>query len=328
MKVTAEDVAKAAGVSRSAVSRAFTEGTSLAISKRNHILTIASSMGYRPNLMARRLTTGGATGLVAVVTGPIDGPYEGWLLEALSREIRARGLWPLLVPVSPGQEADPALDHALAYQVDGAIIAAGMVSSALAARSVTMGAPLVMIGRVLSETPVDTVCCDNALGMQLLAEHMKTKGFRRIAWLGGRGDTFSNRERLLALEDALQGFGQQISDKRSGDYSTESGLLQGLDLLTQNPRPDAIICANDAMAIGVISAAQRLNLRIPEDIAVAGFDDIPAAAWEPLNLTTVANPVARTASIAVNLLSDRIAGRATAPVQLRLPPELRLRRSL
>lgn len=327
MRVTADDVAVRAGVSRSAVSRAFTDGASIQPDKRAHILAVADDLGYRPNMMARSLT-GGATGLIAVVVGSISSPYESWFLDILSQDIRRRGLWPLLVPVSPGQEVEPALDHALAYQVDGAVIAAGSVNRKLAEHCTAKGAPIVVVGRVLEGGGADSVCCDNRAGMAMIAGRLAATARRRIAWIGGRMEAFSNVERYEGLIAALATHGLALTDSRSGDYSVDSGMMQALALLTGPDRPDAIVCGNDAMAIGAIAAARRLGLRIPEDVAIAGFDDIPAAAWEPYSLTTVANPVAETVREALDLLACRIAG-DTGPVStIRLPPAFRQRLSL
>ncbi|MBL4917512.1 LacI family DNA-binding transcriptional regulator [Szabonella alba] len=327
MRVTADDVAARAGVSRSAVSRAFTPGASIQPEKRAHIRAVADELGYRPNLMARGLT-GGATGLIAVVVGTISNPYESWFLDVLSQQIRALGLWPLLVPVSPGQEIEPALDHALDYQVDGAVIAAGSVNRKLAERCSSRGAPIVVVGRVLEGGGADSVCCDNHAGMAMIAERLAATGRSRIGWIGGRDETFSNVERFKGLEAALAAQGLALVATRRGDYSVDSGMAQALAMLTGPERPDAIVCGNDAMAIGAISAARRLGIAVPGALAVAGFDDIPAAAWEPYSLTTVANPVARTVEEALRLLARRIAGEAGSPETIRIAPAFRQRASL
>lgn len=327
MRVTADDVAAKAGVSRSAVSRAFTKGASIQPDKRDHILAVADDLGYRPNMMARSLT-GGATGLIAVVVGTISSPYESWFLEVLCQGIRSKGMWPLLVPVAPGQEVEPALDHALAYQVDGAVIAAGSVSRALVQRCSAHGAPVVVIGRILEGGGVDSVCCDNPAGMEMIVDRLVKTGRSRIAWVGGRPDAYSNVERFNGLIDALDAQGLSLMTSRNGDYSVDSGMTQALALLTGPIQPDAVVCGNDAMAIGAISAARRLGLRVPEDVGICGFDDIPAAEWEPYSLTTVANPVAKTVAEALRLLSCRIADKNAPAEMVRLPPVFRQRLSL
>ncbi|MBQ2261804.1 MAG: LacI family DNA-binding transcriptional regulator [Loktanella sp.] len=327
MRVTADDVAAKAGVSRSAVSRAFTKGASIQPDKRDHILAVANDLGYRPNMMARSLT-GGATGLIAVVVGTISSPYESWFLEVLSQDIRSLGMWPLLVAVAPGQEIEPALDHALAYQVDGAVIAAGSVSRALVERCSAHGSPVVVIGRVLEGGGVDSVCCDNRAGMEMLVARLAATGRSHIAWIGGRLEAFSNVERYNGLTNALSARGLTLMGTRNGDYTVDSGMMQALALLTGPNPPDAIVCGNDAMAIGAISAARRLGLRVPEDVGICGFDDIPAASWEPFSLTTVANPVAETVQEALRLLTCRMADK-TAPAEIvRLPPVFRQRLSM
>jgi DNA-binding LacI/PurR family transcriptional regulator len=130
---------------------------------------VAEELGDRPNLMARGLT-GGATGLIAVVAGSVSDTFESWFLDVLLQEIRARGLWPLLVPVSPWQEIDPALEKALGYQVDGAVIAVGSVNHKLAERCCDHGAQIVVVGRVLAGGDSDPVCCDNRAGMEMIVD--------------------------------------------------------------------------------------------------------------------------------------------------------------
>lgn len=331
MRVTADDVAAAAGVSRAMVSRAFTPGASISAGRRAQVLAVAETLGYRPNLIARGLT-GAQTGLIALVVGEVGRPYESWLLQHLGAAVRAQGCWPLLLPVRPGDEADAALDHALGYQVDGAIVAAGSISRALAERCRGSGAPVVMVGRIMAADAdggggADAVCCDNAAGMAALADRLVAGGRRRVAWIGGTAETFSDIERQAGLRAALRRHGLEPVAERRGDYSVDSGMAQALALLTAHDRPDAIVCGNDAMALGAISAALRLGVAVPDAVAVTGFDDIPAAAWEPYSLTTVRNPVGETATEALRLLRARIAGAAGPVETVRLAPKLVARRS-
>lgn len=326
MRVTANEVAKAAGVSRAMVSRAFTDGASISADKRAHIHAIAAALGYRPNLIARGLT-GGRTGLVAVVVGGVARPYEAWLLDHLCKGVRVRGSWPILMPVGPEDELDSAIENALAYQVDGAVIAAGSISRALAERCRASGAPVVLVGRILDSGGTDSVCCDNVAGMALLVDLLVARGRRRIAWIGGTAETFSNLERYAGLRAALAGYGLTLLSERRGDYSVDSGLIQALALLTGPDRPDAIVCGNDAMALGALSAAMRLGIAVPEALSVVGFDDIPAAAWDAYALTTVRNPVPETVDSALALLSARLADDSRPFQAVRLAPELIVRRS-
>ncbi|HCR99045.1 MULTISPECIES: LacI family DNA-binding transcriptional regulator [Halomonas] len=305
IRVTADDVAQAAGVSRAMVSRAFTPGASVSAKKREHVLAVAQALGYRPNLIARGLT-GRSTGLIAVVAGEISRPYEAWLLEHLVFELSSRGYQPLLLPALRGGNVTEVIDHALAYQVEGAIVAAGSVSREIADRCRASGAPLVLIGRVLESSGADAVCCDNIKGMHLLVDRLVQQGRRRIAWLGGTEDTFSDQERRLGVEQALSHHGLALMAVHRGDFSLQSGLNEGLALLDAGQSLDAIICANDAMALGVVEAAAQRGMRVPDEIAVTGFDDVPGAAWGRCPLTTVRNPVQETALEALRLLEARV----------------------
>ncbi|MEH0072340.1 substrate-binding domain-containing protein [Pannonibacter sp. Pt2-lr] len=156
---------------------------------------------------------------------------------------------------------------------------------------------------------------------------------QKLAWIGGTPETFSNIERHDGLMQALARRGMKLLAARQGDYSVDSGLAQALTLLTAPEKPDAILCGNDAMALGAIAAARRLGLSVPGDVAITGFDDIPAAAWEPYQLTTVRNPVLETTREALRLLRQRIEGRSgthdsdPAAEIVRLSPELIIRQS-
>ncbi len=326
MRVTADDVARAAGVSRAMVSRAFTDGASISVAKRTHVRAVAEELGYHPNLIARGLT-GSRTGLVAVVVGAVARPYEAWLLEHLGQAVRKTGSWPLLIQVGPDDEVDSALENALAYQVDGAIVAAGSVSKRLAERCKSVGVPVVLVGRILNDESTDSVCCDNRQGMAEIADFLVARGRRKIAWIGGTADTFSNVERFSGLKIGLAAQGLEVFDIRQGDYSPESGLAQGLALLTSPQLPDAIVCGNDAMAMGVMDAARRLKIAVPDQISIIGFDDIPAAGWDPYLLTTLRNPVQETVDAALELLMSRIADDTQPFRSVRLTAKLIVRSS-
>lgn len=299
MRVTSKQVAERAGVSRSAVSRAFTPGAPIAEDRRRHILEVADGLGYRPNLLARGLKAA-STGLIGIVMGQISSPFEAHFLTHLDHATRAAGLWPLLVTMD-GQ-SDEAAQKILSYQVDGMIVAGGSISAELAAICAGTDTPLVMIGREIAGH--DAVLCDNAAGVAKGVAHLLAAGRRRLAWLGGPEGGPSERARRAGFRAAVDAAGASPVALLSGDYTTESGLVQGLRLLTEAQRPDAVMCGNDAMAIGLLSAAARLGLRVPEDLAVIGFDDIPMAALDQIALTTIATPVAAMAGGALSLLLD------------------------
>ncbi|UYF99485.1 LacI family DNA-binding transcriptional regulator [Halomonas sp. GD1P12] len=324
-RVTADDVAAAAGVSRAMVSRAFTPGASVSVKKREHVLGVAAALGYRPNLIARGLT-GQRTGLVAVVVGSVSKPYEAWLLEHLLAALTERGYQPLLLPAG-GNNMSEMIHHALSYQVEGAIVAAGSVSPDIATLCRRSGAPLVLIGRVLDNCQADAVCCDNQAGMAALVNRLLSQGRRRLAWLGGRADAFSHQERLSGAERALASAGHSFVAHAQGDFSLESGVLAATELLRSKTAIDAIVCANDAMALGALEAARRLGIEVPRALAVTGFDDVPSAAFGLCPLTTVTNPVKTTASEALRLLERRMATPAAAVNVVRVAGSLVVRDS-
>ncbi|MBT2774485.1 substrate-binding domain-containing protein [Halomonas sp. ISL-60] len=124
--------------------------------------------------------------------------------------------------------------------------------------------------------------------------------------MGGTADTFSDQERSQGVEEALAHYGLSLQAQRRGNFSLSSGVSEGLALLDSRLSLDAIICANDAMALGVVEAAAQRGIRVPDDVAITGFDDVPGAAWGRCPLTTVRNPVNETALEALRLLETRV----------------------
>lgn len=319
MPVTSEDVARLAGVSRSAVSRAFTDGASVAPETRARIHEAAARLGYRPSPIARGLS-GRRTGLVALIVGTLDRPFEAELLGRLAEGLRGLDARPLVTLVPGSVAVDTALTDMLTYRVDGAIAAAGSLGPQAAELCAQARVPLVMVNRAPAN--VDAVLVDNAAGIaELVALHCAA-GRRRLAWIGGTAETFSEVERSRAFRGALAVAGLELHAERRGNYSVESGLVQALALLTDSVPPDAILCGNDAMAIGALSAARRLGRDVPGDVAISGFDGIAAAGWETCALTTVDVDVAALADNALGLLRKRLAGSQAPTAIVRIAPRL------
>lgn len=321
-RVTATEVARAAGVSQSAVSRCFTDGASVSEKTRARVLEAAERLAYRPNAIARSLTAG-RTDLVGVVMGQLDGPFEPYLFERLTLGLARLGKQPLLVRGDPADELAGASMAALDYQVDAVVVTAGTVSQASVRAIRSLGVPMLIYGRAVSDDGVDSICCDNTLGARLVAEALVAAGHRRIAYIAGRPSAFSEIERRASFTCALAEHGLKPVGIGHGNYSYDSGYREALALLSATPRPEALFCGNDAMAFGAIDAARSgLGLRVPEDISVIGFDDVPMAAWPSFNLTTVRNPVDEVVSTLIETLRRRFATPEAPPLLHRPVPAL------
>ncbi len=321
-RATAVDVARLAGVSQSAVSRCFTEGSSVSAEMRARVQEAARRLSYRPNAIARSLTTR-RTNLVGVVMGDLDGPFQPYLFETLTRGLAMRGKQPLLVRGDPADALDGTAMAALDYQVDAVMVTAGSVSPRTIRGLMALGAPLLLYGRAVEADRVDSICCDNPLGARLVARALVAAGHRRIAYLGGRPTAFSEQERGTAFRAELAELGMPLVAVGEGDYGYDSGYRESLRLLAGPDRPDALFCGNDAMAFGALDAARTaLGLRVPEELSIVGFDDVPMAAWPSFALTTVRNPVDDIVAVFLDMLERRLADPGAPPVLHRPPPVL------
>lgn len=321
--VTSADVARKASVSRAAVSRAFTPGASVAPETRRRILAAAEAVGYRPNAIARSLNTR-RSGIVGVVITEIANPFYARLLDALGTTLQARGMLPLVSVAPDPQETDELLARLLSYQVDGVVVASAMLSSGIAARCAAAGTPLVLVDRRTGVEGAAVVGADNASGGALVADLFAAAGLRRPAFVAGIAETSTSHDREAGFVARLAAHGLALAGREAGGFTYAGGRAAAQALLSRPDRPDAIFCANDEMALGVMDAARgTFSLRVPEDVSVVGFDDTPSAALAAYGLTTVAQDVAQLAEAAIDLLQATEAGLP----HRRIPCRLVLRRS-
>ncbi len=324
-RATAVEVARLAGVSQSAVSRCFTDGASVSPEMRARVLDAAHRLSYRPNAIARSLTTA-RTNLIGVVMGDLDGPFQPYLFERLTRGLATLGKQPLLIRGGPADGLGAASMAAMDYQVDAVVVTAGSVSPAAIRAVMTLGVPLLLYGRAVEADGVDSICCDNRTGARLVAEALVAAGHRRIAYLAGRPAAFAEQERSAAFREALDALGVPLAAVGQGDYGYDSGFREARALLGAPSRPDALFCGNDAMAFGALDAARTaLGLRVPEDVSIIGFDDVPMAAWPSFDLATVRNPVDAIVTTLIGMLERRFA-EPDAPPRLHRPLPTLVRR--
>lgn len=303
-RVTAKAVADAVGVSRSAVSRAFTEGAYLDGAKRQAIREMAAKMGYQPNALAAGLQ-GGRSHLVAIFVGNMRSPYDSAFVGQLVRELNALNKWPVLIDGS-GDRAAAAVEEVLRYPLDALILRGGSMSADIVAHCARFGIPMISSGRPVGAEGVDNVCCRNADGTRLATELLIGRGRRKFGFVTGPEEFFSTAERRDGALGALKAAGLILQGEVQSDYTVEGGHDAARALL-QRTELDALICTNDAMAIGALAAAADLNIRVPDELAVIGFDDIAMAKWPTFNLTTVRNPIEASVDAILELLERRLA---------------------
>lgn len=319
-QVSARDVAELAGVSRTAVSRAFTPGASVAKDTRARIEAAAEQLGYQVNHLARGLITA-RTGLVALIAAEVNTPYRSSLLAALTERLQAAGKVGLLINTDRSDDSvAQALRQAIAYRTDAAIVLSGMPGSSLAETCQRNGMRLVLINRDEERPGSLLLRVDDAdAGRQAFAALMAA-GCRRIALVNSHAGTASLEDRARGFREAAAEAGVTIADEATGPTSYETGLDLGTRLLTRPARPDGIFCTTDLIACGVMDAARvRLRLDVPGDVSVIGFDDIPQAGWEAYALTTFRQPVediARAAVASLDTESDGTPQRLTLPTRM------------
>lgn len=318
------DVAKLAGVSRSAVSRTFTPNTYVSAETRAKVMAAAEMLGYRPNAIARSLSKR-SSGLVGVVCSDLNNPFYAHLLELLSGALQKRGLGILLL-VGDASRMDELLERLLSYQVDGIILPASKLTSRLAVQLNHSGRPVVLVNHHLSDGGVSTVGGDNYHGGLLVADLLAAKGFRRIAYVSGPPDTSSAVDRGRGVQDGLARHGLALHMRASGEDSREVTQQVVRQFMSAPVQPDAIFCANDLMALAAMEVVQiEFGKSVPTDIGIVGYDNTPLSASTLHPLTSVDQNLPLMADEAVSMLMEKIAGRPVPVDHVNITPELVVR---
>jgi DNA-binding LacI/PurR family transcriptional regulator len=324
-RLTSKDVARVAGVSESAVSRAFTVGASLAPAKRAHILKAARELGYRPNIMARAVVTRRSNVVGLILFNETNRHYPDVLL-ALSRAFSTIGVRVMLFLVDEVDEISSVIDHILSYQLDG-VIAASPIAPIDLEHLAAAKVPLLFYNRP-GEDGIASVSCDHYTSGTLIARHVISEGARRIALIRSYAGAYVGNERMRGVEEELILNGASIIADYRGDFNYDRGVAAVLDWDARDIKNyDAVIAANDMMAIGAKDALVfKLGKRVPQDIIVAGFDGIEASRWLSHHIASVDQPIEHMAKAAVEMMALRIENEHL-PAERRLFPG-RLQRGL
>ena len=309
--VSAQQVADLAGVSRSAVSRTFTEGASVSSSTRQKVLNAANVLGYHVNHLARSLIQEDSR-IVCVIGAEIATPYQARMLEALSRCLQSIGRIPMLINTA-GESAssEAALRQALNYRASATIVLSGAPPASLIQTCVDSGQQVFLINRDDHLDRSQTLWVDNALAAAEAFHMFKRAGCRTLAVVSSTAGTPSLVARERGFEEAAHQAGLKVTVARCGPTSYASGFMAGQLLLSGSHRPDAAFCVTDLLACGFIDAARfEFEMRIPRDLCIIGFDDIDEAGWSAYALTTFRQPVEEMARHIMMRIQD--AGAKTA----------------
>lgn len=285
MAVTLKEVAERAGVSRAAVSRAYTAGASVSAKTRAKVEQAAADLGYSPNMLARSLTTR-KTQLVGLVSNNFHNPVFLQIFDLFTRVLQDHGLRPLLVNLT--DETDPARSVRLLrqYSVDGVIVASSHLPDGFALAFRQAGVPVVhAFGRATRAPDVAVVGIDNHAAGRMAAQTLLARGYRRLGFMGGPEHASTTQDRMAGFLSAAP----DASVSFAGAYSFEAGHAEMVRLL-QRPRPEAWFCGDDVLSIGALTAVAEAGLAVPGDVGIIGLNDMAMASWANINLTTIHQP--------------------------------------
>jgi DNA-binding LacI/PurR family transcriptional regulator len=284
----------------------FRSGASVADATRARVLEAAMRVGYRPNAIAASLITR-RSNLAAVVISNLTNLHYPEVLAALTRQLSSHDMRVLLFTLSTESEIDQVLDQVWRYRVDGAIVAARLSAEQEAAFQ-REGVPMVLYNRLATSNATDVVCCEAEQGAGLLVNGLLRAGRRRFGLIAGPADSAVGEARLQGAIAWLRAAGLLAMAEARGDYSHESGMVAMRRLRELAPDLDAVVSANDVMALGAIDVLRHeFSAEVPDDVAVVGFDGVAPSAWPSYRLTTIRQPVEDMTEAAVAMLLDRIA---------------------
>ncbi|UBU12276.1 LacI family DNA-binding transcriptional regulator [Nonomuraea gerenzanensis] len=324
---TLEAVAARAGVSKSSVSRVINGATTVAPSIREVVLRAVRELGYVPHAAARNLATRRTNAVALVVSDPpkglvSDDPMFSAVVRQASRKLEAAGKQVVLMLAGSQDSRARVAQYVAAGHVDGVLLVSMHGADSLPATLARKGIPIVSLGRTNPAVPyVDN---DNPGGADLAVRHLLRQGRRRVATITGPLDMTASQERLTGYTDVMRETCHR-SIVAIGDFTRVSGADAMRQLLQDDPGLDAVFAANDLMAIGALRTLREAGRRVPDDVAVVGFDDIEAALYTAPALTTVHSPMTDWAGATVELLLGLFEGGPEEPVLL--PAELVVRES-
>ena len=327
--VTLKDVAKVAGVSYATVSRALSGSPEIGEDTRKRILKLCEDMGYTPNTIARSMVMK-RTNIIGLIVASLDNPFMSELTTHLEVYARRCGYNLMVCNSAYDLEQEKEVFTLLVgRQVDGVIILPIGNESYESLKSLTAQVPTVFISENMQDLPESYVAVDNRQGTYAATEYLYSLGHRKILYFGCRAHSVTHRLRLEGYRRACEAFGIE-PDVLHSPYarsSTESGYLLAKDYFAGEQKHTAMLCASDALAIGVMQAAFERGIRLPEQLSLMGFDNISFAALPPINLTTVDQPKQRMANAAMDMLLDQIKHPEQPASRTILPPSLVIRGS-
>jgi LacI family transcriptional regulator len=311
---TIRDVARASNVSIATVSRVFNNSPLVSEDTRQRVVTAAARLGYWPNGIARSLITS-RTHTLGALLPDLHGEFFSEVIHGIDLASRTKGFHLIVSRSSADADELASVLRSMRGRVDGLLVMTPDVDAAASLEQVAVNVPTVLLNPEASVPGCDSVSIANVEGAYAVVRHLIGLGHRRVATITGPERNIDARQRREGWRAALRDAGIDPSPTLEvrGDFTEPSGYEAALEMLAREPRPSAVFVANDYMAIGALGAFQDTGVRVPQDLAVAGFDDIPMARYLTPPLTTVHVDMLELGQQAVHLLLDP--ARAARPAE-------------
>ena len=321
------DVARLAGVSQSAVSRAFSEGKSISEETSRKVFEAAKKLGYSPNFLPRILLKH-RSGLIAVVISGTGNPFYAMALEEFTKALQKMSKQVLLVHIDSDHSLDGLVPRLESYRVDGIVSALPVLSAVAAEAFAHIKIPTISFNTPVNNDWVTSVCSDSVGGGAAVADLLVKRGARSFGFITGSEGSFASKERLRGFKNKLRKHGFPNVVICSGNYLYSGGFNAIIELKKRGPLPQAIFCANDLMALGALDALKHsLGMRVPGDVMVVGFDDVPEASWSSYDLTTIIQDGSLMVAKAMTILDSMMSSSGSSGGALHLVPARLVERS-
>lgn len=321
MGVTIKEVAKEAGVSIATVSRVFNDSGPVNDDTREKIMAVARRLRYTPHGGARSLIMA-KTNTLGVLLPDLYGEFFSEVIRGIDQAARRAGYHVLLSSSHNKADEIGAAMKAMRGRVDGLIVMYPDINKRILTASLSDSMPLVLLNCDIQGDDYVCINIDNYTGAYAMVQHLIEVGHRRIAMIKGAPSNFDAAERLRGYRAAMRDGKAECSGalEHFGDFSEAAGFTAAEAILDLDPRPTAIFAANDATAIGALSAARQKGLEVPADVAIAGFDDIPMAGYINPPLSSVHVPINELGGRAITCLIDAVTGRGNGKGRRELLP--------
>lgn len=339
---TLEDVAREAGVSRATVSRVINGVRNVDPGIQEVVRQAVERTGYAPNRAARSLVTRRTQTVALIVSGAGDtsdgeqsaftarvfaDPFFGRVVAGVVGYLRPRSMHPLLMFAESPEARQQVLSDLRQGSADGALVVSTHADDPMPALLADAGVPAVLFARPSRPVPLSYVDLAHRDGARQAAEHLLKRGCRRIVTVTGPLGVGASQDRLAGFRDTMARSGHPYVPVAEGGFTLDSGMAAMSGLLAEHPDVDGVFAANDLMAQGACQVLRERGRRVPDDVAVVGFDDSSVAATCRPALTTVRQPVEEMASTMAGLLDEHIQGLRTDPTSVIFDPELVVRES-